>query len=182
MKPTVVVLIILAAGVLFVARPRFQRWRMQRAEVAASAGLRLAVLNREFVDATAAGGPNDVQCVLMDWNLGGQSVATLVAFEDGTTSLYLSSGGGVLGAADHERVRHAAADFRAAAAKVRDRFAPTDNLERPPSGHSRFFVVTRTQTLASPVLPNKELRQSNSAFAELGAAAQATLTEIRRAS
>jgi hypothetical protein len=183
MRPTVLVLILVAAAVLVFGRPRFHRWRARRAEVAAaSAGLRLAVLNREFVNATTAGGPNDIQCVVMDWNLGGQSVSTLVAFADGTTSLYWSSGGGILGAGEYERVRQAAAQFRSAAGNVRDRFAPTDDLERPPSGHSRFFVVTRTQTLASPLLPNAELHGQNNAFAELGAAAQATITEIRRAS
>jgi hypothetical protein len=183
MKITAVVLVIAVAGVLFVGRQGFQRWRTRRVQVAAaSAGLRLAVLNREFVDASAVGEPNDIRCVVMDWNLGGESVATLVAFEDGTTSLYLSSGGGVIGAGEHERVRQAAAEFRAAAANVRDRFAPTDNLERPPSGHSRFFIVTRSQTLASPPLSKGELQQQNTAFAQLAAAAQATITEIRRAS
>lgn len=175
------IVLVLAVAIAIFGRPRYQRWRARRAEVAAaSAGLRLAVLNREFIEAGADGRPDDIRCVVMDWNLGGESVSTLVAFDDGTTSLYLSSGGGVIGAGSHQSVRAAATRFRTAAVSVRERFVPTDHFERPPSGHSRFFLVTPSQTLATPMIPNAELRQEQHALASLGNAAQAVITEIRR--
>jgi hypothetical protein len=173
--------VIAAAAVLLFGRPRYQRWKVHRTQVAAaSAGIRLAVLNRQFIDTTASGEPDDIHCVVMDWNLGGESVATLVAFADGATSLYLSSGGGVIGAGEHERVRRAATDFRAAAIRVRDQFRAEESFERPPSGHTRFFIVTRAHTYASPMIPNSQLRQNSHALAAVDAAAQATITEIRR--
>ena len=184
LRPTVrfaLLAAVLAAALLIIGRPRYQRWQARRAQVAAaSAGLRLAVLRRELGDTTEPGHPDDIRCVVMDWNLGGESVATLVAFDDGTTSLYLSSGGGVIGAGEHENVRQAAARFRAAAADVRERFLPTDSFTRPPSGHSRFFIVTRARTLATPAISNRDLRQEGNALAALGTAAQAAITEIRR--
>jgi hypothetical protein len=175
-----IVAVIAAAGVLF-GRPHYQQWKARRAELAAaSAGLRLAVLNREFLDTTVASDPDAIRCVVMDWNIGGESVATLVAFDEGTTSLYFSFGGGVLGAGEHAKVRAAATQFRATAASVRDHFRPVETFERPPSGHSRFFLVTRTGTFASPIISNDELQQEGHPFARLGEAAQATITEVRR--
>ena len=44
-----------------------------------------------------------------------EAVATLVAFADGTTSLYFSSGGGTIGAGDHIAVRTVAESFLRAA-------------------------------------------------------------------
>ena len=97
-----IVLAIVGLILVFLIAPRFMPPSGNRAQAAAaSAGLRMAVLQRKFIDTTAVTDPDDVQCVVMDWNLGGQSVATLVAFADGTTSLYLSSGGGFLGAGTH---------------------------------------------------------------------------------
>lgn len=174
---------VLLAALLIAGFPRYQRWRARRAEVAAaSAGLRLAVLTRELGNTVDAADPDEIRCVLMDWNLGGESVATLVAFEDGATSLYLSSGGGVLGAGEHETVRDAAGRFRAAAAGLREHFSSTNDFAPPPTGHSRFFIVTPTKTLGTAAIPNGELRRRGHALAPLEAAAQAAITEIRRSS
>ena len=40
-----------------------------------------------------------------------RAVATLVVVADGSTSLYLSNGGGTIGAGQHARVRSASAEF-----------------------------------------------------------------------
>ena len=45
--------------------------------------------------------------------------ATIVAIADGTVSMYLSSGGGVIGAGEHAAVRNAADHFRRVVADVR---------------------------------------------------------------
>src|SRR2546430_10376917 len=62
--------------------------------------------------------PGTPRCVLMDWNVGG-SVATLVAFDDGTVSLYLSSGGGIIGAGAHAR-----SEERRVGEECRSRWSP----------------------------------------------------------
>jgi hypothetical protein len=55
-----------------------------------------------------------------------------------------------------------------------------DSFERPPSGYSRFYVITGSKTFASPMIPNDDLQAHNHPLALLGEAAQATITEIRR--
>ena len=111
----VLLALLLAAGL-----PRVRQWPTHRADVAAaSASLRRAVLTRQLGADVATDPAHDVRCVVMDWNLSGTTLATLVAFADGTTSLYLSSGGGTLGAGSHEAGRMAAQRFRAAAVDVR---------------------------------------------------------------
>jgi hypothetical protein len=115
MRILALVFAILLAG-LAVAFVRLRPTAAERKElVNASALLRQKVLSREFLK----GIPREagaVRCVVMDWNIG-SGVATLVAFRDGTTSIYLSSGGGVIGAGAHESVTRVAAVFRQEAAK-----------------------------------------------------------------
>jgi hypothetical protein len=176
------VLAVVALVMVFVIAPRFMQPTGNRAQAAAaSAGLRLAVLQRKFIDTTTVEDPDDVQCVVMDWNVG-QAVATLVAFEDGTTSVYLSSGGGFIGAGTHESVKQAAARFRAAAAEHADQFAATTDLALPASGNTRFFIITRTKTLATRPQPNGDLTNPSNLLKPVADAAQATISEIRHKS
>jgi hypothetical protein len=71
-----------------------------------------------------------------------EAVATLVCFADGTTSLYYSNGGGVIGAGEHEPVRAAAIQFVAMADALHDSFAPTTDQGLPPPGRVRYFAHT----------------------------------------
>ena len=175
------VLTIVIVAALIVAAPRFRQWSTDRAEGrVGSAGLRLAVLQRKFVGATSAADSDEVKCVVMDWNLGGETVATLVAFADGTTSLYLTSGGGILGAGSHENVREAAARFRALAADRADQFSTTADFDPPASGKTRFFIITGTKTLATQAQRNGQLLNQYIVLKPLAEAAQATISEIRQ--
>src|SRR5436309_15274345 len=76
----------------------------------ASAVLRENILTRQFIAQFPPGKPGAPRCVLLGWNVGG-SVATLVAFDDGTVSLQLRSGGGLIGAGAHANVARAAVPF-----------------------------------------------------------------------
>lgn len=58
---------------------------------------------------------------------------TLVALADGTTSLYLSSGGGVIGAGEHERVAAASLAFVDVVERHLDSYGP-DPGDAPPAG------------------------------------------------
>jgi len=51
-----------------------------------------------------------VWAALMEWKMGANTV-TLAAVADGTTSLYFSNGGGIIGGGEHEKVRVAARKF-----------------------------------------------------------------------
>src|SRR5256885_14681241 len=90
-------------AVLFVPQWLRSRGRAREEAAHASAVLRENILTRQFIAQFPPGKPGTPRCVLMDWNVGG-SVATPVAFDDGTVSLYLSSGGGKNGGGAHANV------------------------------------------------------------------------------
>src|SRR5689334_11044465 len=65
--------------------------------------------------------------ILMETGYPG-ATATLFALADGTTSLYLSSGGGVIGGQAHESVRAATAALLAAANQMRRHLQPASSF------------------------------------------------------
>jgi hypothetical protein len=71
-----------------------------------------------------------------------EAVATLVAFADGTTSLYFSTGGGTIGAGDHATVRMAAEEFLRIASDHVDQFTRATEYPLPNIGRVRFYVHT----------------------------------------
>jgi len=74
--------------------------------------------------------------------------ATLVALGDGTTSLYLSSGGGVIGGHAHQGVRQANAEFVETANQYYQHLKPTESFPVPGEGHTLFYVLTDTGVLS----------------------------------
>src|SRR5688572_16670054 len=81
----------------------------QASAASGSAVLREALLSREMLrDMPGDPDGDGIRAVVFDWGMGNGS-ATLVAFDDGTTSLYFSGGGGIIGAGAHDAVRRAAA-------------------------------------------------------------------------
>lgn len=77
-----------------------------------------------------------------------EAAASLIAFADGTTSLYFSSGGGVIGAGQHAAVRAATEAFLAAAEGHLDALTPARDTSLPPEGKVRFLVRTFDGTLS----------------------------------
>ena len=176
---SIVLWILAAAVVAALLVLRWRHWRRDRANVAAaSAELRRAVLDRTLGGVLKTGPPDAINAVVMDWTLAANSTATLAAMSDDTTSLYLSQGGGVVGAGEHESVRRAATQFREIAAGVRAHFHPTDDLSPPPAGYPRFFLITPAATLATLAVPTDELATGHHDLAPLGNAAQEVITEI----
>ena len=144
--------------------------------------LREGVLSRTFF-ANAAPLPADApRCVLMDWNMSGNGVATLLAFFDGTTSLYFSTGGGILGAGAHAPVERAATRFRQHAVAERARFKPASSFELPQGGIVVLYIVTDRETLSSGPIPTSELEKGSHPLTALGGSAQAVITAVRQVS
>jgi hypothetical protein len=169
-----VAILALAAAFLFLTRPSAE----QREQAAAAArGLRNAVLSRGFVRAT--GSKPGVRAVVYDWHFGA-GTASLVAFDDGSTSLYLIPGGGFIGAGAHENVRRAAAAFRDEAAKALGQFHAVTEYPLPASGYSTFYVITDSSTLSSGAVRTSDLDSQSHPFAALGRLGQEVVTEVRR--
>lgn len=78
---------------------------------------------------------------VMDWGLD-RGLATVFALEDGTGSLYLSSGGGVIGGQFHESVRQAVRTFIAAFEPFVETMAADAEGEPPPSGFTDLRALT----------------------------------------
>jgi hypothetical protein len=69
-------------------------------------------------------------------------VASLLSVADGTTSLYTSTGGGIIGGGFHAPVREATERFLALLEKTLGEFEPRAVFELPASGRVAFVVRT----------------------------------------
>jgi hypothetical protein len=85
--------------------------------------------------------PNKVYGVIMDWDLG-EGTATLVSFETGDASMYLSSGGGVIGGAGHDDVKKAVSNFISLAQTYLDKTSKTDTTLLPDKNCVKFYLLT----------------------------------------
>ena len=79
--------------------------------------------------------------VIMDWDVG-EGTATLVTFLSGDASLYLSSGGGVIGGSGHDNVKNAAAAFINKAEKYLSKTVKTDSTPLPGKDGVKFYFLT----------------------------------------
>ncbi len=86
--------------------------------------------------------------------------ASLVAVADGTTSLHLSTGGGVIGGGEHQAVRRVSEAFLHTAEAHLDRLQPISEAPLPQTGTIRFHALT-FDSLQAP-----RSRKANSSTAE----------------
>ena len=78
-----------------------------------------------------------------------KAVASLVVFAEGSTSLYFSNGGGIIGAGEHACVRATLAPFFKAAEAHVGAFAPAASTPLPGRGRVRFYLRTFQGTLSA---------------------------------
>jgi hypothetical protein len=115
--------------------------------------------------------------VLMD--LGhATAVVTIVGLADGTASMYISNGGGMIGLGDNPGVASAARRWVAVAEDAPLHEREADAL--PPDGVVRFNVLTTGPLLAAEA-PEPELASGAHPLSPLYVAGQDLITEIRRA-
>jgi hypothetical protein len=107
-----------------------------------------------------------------------KGMASIVAIADGTVSMYVSTGGGVIGAGEHASVRAVAERFRTVAAESLGQLRPTDDFPLPAAGEVRFQVRTMDGDY-SAVVSEAELQAGRNPLAALYRAGQDLLTEIR---
>jgi hypothetical protein len=82
-----------------------------------------------------------VWAAMMEMRVG-KAVVSLVAVADGSTSLYFSTGGGVIGAGEHDSVRAANRKLLAFIEKYLDMFVPLDTPLPVMDGAVSFAVLT----------------------------------------
>ena len=110
-----------------------------------------------------------------------RAVASIVAIADGTVSMYLSTGGGAIGAGEHEAVRAEAKRFRTVVADSRHLLSPSTDFPLPKPGEVRFQARIGDDGFSGAAL-EAALRGGRHPLAPVYAAGQDLLTEIRLAS
>src|SRR5262249_28397574 len=123
--------------------------------------------------------PDEPWSVVMDWGVK-QAVATVVAFRDGTASMYYSSGGGNLGGGQADAdIRAAAKSALVVASRHLKQLKPVSEFPIPTqSGQVFFYVLTRSGIFFGEGL-QKELATNEHPISELGNAMQAIVTGYR---
>ena len=122
-------------------------------------------------------GKMSVYGVIMDMGLQ-RGTATLVGFSTGDGSLYLSSGGGIIGGGGHASVRQSARAWVESAEAHQGAFTLTTTFERPTNGQTRFFILTNHGTLTATELTEK-LDRENPELSPVWKAGQKLLTDLR---
>ncbi len=107
-----------------------------------------------------------------------EAVATLVAVADGTTSLYFSNGGGVIGAGEHAPVSDANRRLLEVASPALSQLSEISDPSPPAEGLTQFVAVTR-DGLRGAGAPEEELGEGQHALSQLFYAGQDVITQIR---
>jgi hypothetical protein len=115
---------------------------------------------------------------LMEMGIGG-AVATLVVVADGTTSFYFSTGGGIIGAGFHERVKGPSKAFLAVLEKRVGELGPDPAGEPPSVGfiHLRALTFDRGRLLAAA--PKADLEAKRNSLWDVFYAGHALIAAIR---
>jgi len=104
--------------------------------------------------------------------------ATLIALADGTASMYFSTGGGIIGAGQHERPNAAAKELIRRAAEFVDDCQPAKTFPLPQVGETRFYLFLPTGKLTASA-PEVDLGEDCHPFSPLFFTAHELITEIR---
>lgn len=109
--------------------------------------------------------------------------ATVVALADGTTSMYTSVGGGVLGAGTHSRVAAASSRLLATAQRFLDVLTSSPaTVELPPPGLVRVHLRTPTANHALDVTDDIFWDPAGQPVEPLISAIQSLITALRQTS
>ncbi len=144
-------------------------------------GLRqqILALDPTQIGMAASSGHPRVYAGLMEMGLGAD-VATLVVVADGTTSLYWSTGGGIIGVGFHEPVKGPSRDFLAALERHVDELGPDPTGETPTGGiiHVRALTFDRGHLLAAG--PEGDFAEKRNPLWEVFFAGHALIAVIRQ--
>jgi len=115
--------------------------------------------------------------VVMDWDLG-DGIATFISFSTGDASMYLSSGGGLIGGGHHENVSVAAKAFVDKAQQYLDKTTKIDSTPLPDKNCVRFYFMTnKGKFTAQENLKNFD--NNSSAWLPLFEEGNKVITELR---
>jgi len=120
--------------------------------------------------------PGEVRIVLMDMEVGGD-IATQMCADDGSVSLYLSLGGGMIGLGDREPIREACAALIVEATEAAARMERVTEPTFPGKDRVQLLVVTDVGVFTAEVSGVKP--DPPRKLASLFARSQQLMTTIR---
>ena len=106
------------------------------------------------------------------------AVATLVGVVDGTTSMYFSNGGGMIGAGSHPEVAAVTHRWLEMRGDTIDLLHPVSAPEPPGDGVTQFVAVT-PRGLLGAALPEADLVEQRHPLSQLFYAGQDVITQLR---
>lgn len=118
--------------------------------------------------------------VIMDWEMGG-ATATIVSYQTGDASLYLSSGGGVIGGGQHQNVNSAAKQFVSLAQTFLDKTIKTETTPLPSNDEVKFYLLTNKGVFVGQETM-KNFENNSSSWLRLFEEGNNVLTELRKTS
>jgi len=181
MKPSIWIVIVgLALLLWFLARERRPKMTAQ-ADPKIYSGLRDLILHgsREKLGISPRSKSTEPWGVVMDWGIP-TGTATVVALADGTASVYLSSGGGLIGGGQsHESIRNAAKQVVEIANEVQPSMHATSDYPLPQNGQVMFYLLSDSGVFTGAA-SDEDMRGHRNPLYKLGDAAQNVITEYRR--
>ena len=108
-----------------------------------------------------------------------EATVTVVAFAEGTASIYFSNGGGFIGGHQHERVRAAARTFVDAATAALPVMRPAAAQPLPAPGYVTFYARTASVTMTADAVEQTLQQRPAGPLASLYAAGHGVIAAYR---
>lgn len=109
------------------------------------------------------------------------AIVTTVAYQTGDASLYLSSGGGVIGGGQHQNVNSAAKQWVTLAQTFLDKTTKTETTPLPGEDVVKFYLLTNKGVYVGQE-QMKNLENNSSSWFKLFEEANSVLTALREVS
>ena len=142
------------------------------------AGLRNQVLRLTPADLGAGAQEARLLAMLMETGYP-NAVVTLVGVIDGSTSLYFSNGGGVIGAGEHAPVARATRRWLETGASMLEMLVASRDEPRPPGEGLTQFVAVTLDGLRVAIAPEEDLGEGRHELSPLFHAGHDVITQVR---
>ncbi len=116
--------------------------------------------------------------VAIDIGFDEEAAATVISLADGTTSLYTTTGGGIVGGGEHEPVSAASRELVDAAARHVEDVLRRDDTDLPGAGNVTIWLRVGDERLGRTV-PEADLMSGESPLASLYATGHGVITQLR---
>ncbi len=140
----------------------------------------MAVELRKMILSSKTGATKGNQATVVIDTHAEEIIASLMSSTEGDASIYLSSGGVLIGGGQHDNVRKAAIAFSTEVLKHKSAMKPTTEFPYPGADNVRFYLRTRDGVYVIEV-PESELASGKHELSASYAAAQKVIEEYNKA-